>query len=88
MEAIDFSHKLKRETPPIALMCEGGKVVEKPTNQDIINEIDLVIIPQIRVCYDLAANEGLHIDLQALSSVLFVVMERLECLLKYIDRGV
>ena len=69
-------------------MSEGGVVVEKPTNLDIINEIDLVIIPQMRVCYDLVANGGSHIDLEALGSVLFVVMDRLECLLKYIDRGV
>jgi hypothetical protein len=84
MEAIQLKRK---ERPPIALISEGGQIIEKPTNLNILNEIELTVIPQLKICYHLITTEDEWINLETIGTALFVVMERLELLLNYISRG-
>lgn len=83
----------RRERPPLALISCGGAIVEKPSNIDIIDEINLTVIPQIRVVYDLFMTDGEGCfdypkGKAAVANSLFVAIERLESLLNYINRGV
>ena len=89
---METPQELKREKPPLALISAGGEIVEKPSNLEIIDEINLTVIPQIRVCYDLFMTDGEGCfdypkGKAAVASSLFTAIERLECLLNYIDRG-
>jgi len=88
----DTIRQEQKERPPLALISAGGEVVEKPSNINIIDEINLTVIPQIWICYDLFMTDGDLFDYPkgqaAVANSLFVAIERLELLLNYIDRGV
>ena len=89
MEAKELKRK---ERPPLALISAGGEIVENPSTINIIDEINLTVIPQIRICYDLFMSDGEGFfdypkGKGAVANSLFVAIERLEMLLNYLPRG-
>ena len=88
----DTIRQERKERPPLALICAGSKIVENPSNIDIIDEINLTVIPQVRVVYDLFMTNGEGCfdypkGKAAVANSLFVAIERLEMLLNYLPRG-
>ncbi len=91
-KAIEVQTRLKRkEKPPLVLISSGGKLVESPTTVEILEEIDLTVIPQFRLVYELfiGLREEDFLDFPdtkgAVTSTLYTAIERLEDLMRYLD---
>ena len=70
----------RKERPPLELISAGGKIIQNPTAIEILDEIDLKVIPQIRVVYDLFAEMNEEFfdypkGKAAISNTLFVALE-------------
>ena len=89
-KTIDTQTLPKRpERPPLMLVSQGGAIVEKPSNVQIADEINMTVLSQIRVVYDLfmEINEEFFDypkGKEAIVNTLFTAIERLENLLRYL----
>ena len=52
MEAIQNLPK-RPERPPVYLISAGGVIVENPSSTEIIDEINMTVMPPIRIIYEL-----------------------------------
>ena len=89
MEAIQNLPK-RPKRPPVYLISEGGKIVENPSSTQIIDEISMVVMPPIRVLYELFMgnpDDELMVNPRATGAVantLFSALERWEQLSGYL----